>query len=146
MVRAGLVAETSRVLDEFGDVPALNTIGYRQVCDLLKGRISEPQLIGEIALHTRRFAKRQMTYWRNEPKKRGWIVCPEQGNSQGGDESSVVEVTGFDGFSERAKRGMKGIFAYNWNIEELQRRIQGRLAMNLERSEVWFVAGKGLRP
>jgi tRNA dimethylallyltransferase len=145
MVKGGLVAETSRVLAEFGDVPALNTIGYRQACDLLKGRISESQLIGEIALHTRRFAKRQMTYWRNEPKKRGWLVAPEQVEPQKAYDSSVIEVTGFDSFSERAKRAMKGFFAYSWDIDELQRRIQGRLAMNLERSEVWFIAGKGVR-
>jgi tRNA dimethylallyltransferase len=144
MVKCGLVAETSRVLGEFGDVPALNTIGYRQVCDLLNGRISQEQLVGEIELHTRHFAKRQMTYWRNEPRKRGWLVAPDQDHPPKGDDSSVDAVTGFNGFSERAKRSMKGFFAYRWNIDELQERIQGRLTMNFKRSEVWFIAGQGL--
>ncbi len=135
MVADGLVAETQGVLDRHGEVPALETLGYKQAKDLLHCRLSAANLVEEIALHTRRFAKRQMTYWRNEPLKRGWAVRPR-------DDEAAEEVAGFDSFPVRAQKRMKGFRALSLSSEELLAAAKERLSQPLERTEVWLVALK----
>jgi tRNA dimethylallyltransferase len=132
MVRNGLVEETRGVLERFGDVSVFNTLGYAQARDYLKGGLPESELTTEIALHTRRFAKRQMTYWRNEPLKRGWAVYPT--------ESDVAEeVGGFESFPERVRRRMKSFRAFRYSEEQLADAVQKRLMRPMAQSEVWFV-------
>ena len=48
------------------------SIGYAQIIQYIDGKLSIDTLEEEIAKSTRRFAKRQLTFWRNEPAKRGW--------------------------------------------------------------------------
>jgi tRNA dimethylallyltransferase len=132
MVRSGLLEETRGVLGSYGDVSALNTLGYAQARDCLQGKLPESELEREIALHTRRFAKRQMTYWRNEPLKRGWSVRPT--------ESDVAEeVEGFEAFPERAQKRMKGFRAFRYSEEQLTEAVHARLKAPMTHSEVWFV-------
>ncbi len=78
MVRNGILEETERVLSEFGsEAPCLRSLGYAQCASYLAGEIgSESELIESIAQNTRKYAKRQMTFWRQEPSKRGWEVYP----------------------------------------------------------------------
>ena len=79
MIREGILEETKTIVEKYGDdIAPLRTLGYAQALQVLQGELSEVKLEEEIALHTRHFAKRQMTYWRNEPKKRGWQVFPQQ--------------------------------------------------------------------
>ena len=132
MVEQGLLDETRAILDRFGDVPPLETLGYKQAKALLAGELAREKLEREIALHTRRFAKRQMTYWRNEPGKRGWLVRP-------GDGEPAEEVTGFDTFPERAQKRMKGFRALRLSNQELVSAVRQRLALPLDRTEVWYV-------
>lgn len=132
MVEQGLLEETRLILDRFGDVPALETLGYKQAKAFLAGNLSREKLEHEIALHTRRFAKRQMTYWRNEPTKRGWFTRP-------GDDEAAEEVSGFETFPERAQKRMKGFRALRLSAQELVSAVRQRLALPLERTEVWYV-------
>lgn len=132
MVEAGLLAETAEVLSRYGRVAPLETLGYKQACDCLEGTLPKESLVSEIALHTRRFAKRQMTYWRNEPRKRGWLVRP-------GEEETAEEVLGFDSAPVRAHKHMKGFRVLPGDSKQLMSEVQTRLARLLERSEVWFV-------
>jgi tRNA dimethylallyltransferase len=132
MVRSGLIEETRKVLDRYGDVPALNTLGYAQARDYLHGKILESDLEKEIALHTRRFAKRQMTYWRNEPLKRGWAIRPT-------DSEVAEEVEGFEIFPQRAQKRMKGFRAFRYSEEQLREAVRVRLLVPMTCSEVWFV-------
>jgi hypothetical protein len=76
-----------------------------------------------------------MTYWRNEPAKRGWLVRPSE------EEPDAQVVAGFDDFPLRAQKRMKFFLAYAWSREELTTRIRTRLGQSLERSEVWFLSG-----
>ncbi len=133
LVRSGLVGETRALMERYGDVPALNTLGYAQARDHLAGKASESELEQEIALHTRRFAKRQMTYWRNEPLKRGWSVYPTA-------EDTAEEVRGFDAFPERAQKRMKSFRAFRYSEVELAEAIRKRLLGPMTQSEVWFVS------
>lgn len=134
MLKAGLVAETVALRAQYGQVAPLDTLGYKQACRYLDGTLSEGDLSREIAMHTRRFAKRQMTYWRNEPAKRGWIVRPS-------DHEEAQIVSGFDDFPARAQQRMKGFRAFVWGRDELIDRARRRLAEPLLRTEVWFVQG-----
>lgn len=72
MVDEGLIEETEALVLRFGRVRALTSLGYQQVIDW--NRESRAELVEQIAIGTRRYAKRQMTFWRNEPAKRGWRV------------------------------------------------------------------------
>jgi tRNA dimethylallyltransferase len=134
MLKSGLVAETEELRAKYGSVPPLATLGYKQACDYLDGKLPEDSIAREIAMHTRRFAKRQMTYWRNEPTKRGWAVRPR-------DEEEAEVVAGFEDFPARAQKRMKGFRAFSWSRGELLSRVKARLEQSLQPSEVWFVRG-----
>lgn len=69
MFDAGLVDEV-RALHRAGYGPELlplQAIGYREVGELLAGRLSEAEARESIAVTTRRYAKRQRTWFRAEP-------------------------------------------------------------------------------
>ena len=76
MINGGLVEETRSIIEQYGSLIApMYAIGYREVVEFLArgGLAAERELLVEqIALVTRRYSKRQRTYWRNEPEKRGW--------------------------------------------------------------------------
>ena len=56
----------------------LKAIGYKQVLNYLDTEKDLESLEAEIAMETRRFAKRQMTFWRNEPVKLAWDLYPKE--------------------------------------------------------------------
>src|SRR5699024_5550237 len=44
--------------------PGLNTVGYKQAIAFLNGELSRDEMINQIKVKTRRYAKRQLTYFR----------------------------------------------------------------------------------
>jgi len=68
MLAAGLVAEVQRQLDAgvAPDAAGLDGIGYREVVAMLNGQLSESALRDSILVSTRRYAKRQNTWFRNQ--------------------------------------------------------------------------------
>ena len=62
MVDDGLVDEV-RSLVEYRTLPALQTVGYREIFSYLDGDITLPRAIELIQRNTRHYAKRQMTRW-----------------------------------------------------------------------------------
>jgi tRNA dimethylallyltransferase len=68
MLAAGLVAEVQRQLDAgiAPDAAGLDGIGYREVVAMLNGQLSESALRDAILVSTRRYAKRQDTWFRNQ--------------------------------------------------------------------------------
>ncbi len=70
MVDGGIIEETRKLFAEFGHVRPLSSLGYRQVLEW--DGDSKELLVSSIATATRQYAKRQTTFWRNEPSKRGW--------------------------------------------------------------------------
>jgi tRNA dimethylallyltransferase len=70
MLRAGLVAETERLVTAgLRDGPtASRALGYAQVLQYLHGQLPEPELRGEIVRATRRFARRQLSWFRRDPR------------------------------------------------------------------------------
>ena len=71
MVEAGLVEE-ARSLFEFRALNALQTVGYRELFDHFEGRTDLKTAIENIKMNTRRFAKRQGTWFRKNPDIK-WI-------------------------------------------------------------------------
>ena len=67
MIAKGLVEEAEK-LYPFRHLNALQTVGYRELFTYFDGDISLNAAISEIKKNTRRFAKRQGTWFRKDPK------------------------------------------------------------------------------
>lgn len=78
MVREGLLEEVRRLagqgLRDSGT--ASRAIGYQQFLDVLDGRITEEQAVEDTVVATRRFARRQETWFRADPRIR-WLDAGE---------------------------------------------------------------------
>ena len=79
MFRRGLVAETERLLEHgLGrNTTALQALGYRQVVAHLRGEYSLGQTVELVKMRTRQFAKRQMTWFRQQFTPR-WIAVADR--------------------------------------------------------------------
>jgi tRNA dimethylallyltransferase len=75
MVKMGL-EEEARQLYRFRHLNALNSVGYREFFDFFDGKISKEKAIELIKRNSRRYAKRQLTWWGND-KEIKWFK-PEQ--------------------------------------------------------------------
>ncbi len=84
MFQRGLVEETERLLG-LGleqNRTALQALGYHQVVEHLQGRASLAETIARVKTRTRRFAKRQMTWFRNKLEV-AWIqVAPDEATAE----------------------------------------------------------------
>jgi tRNA dimethylallyltransferase len=67
MFAAGLVDETRTLLARYGNVKALDSLGYRQARAVLAGTLTEQAAIAAAQQGHRNFAKRQFTWFRREP-------------------------------------------------------------------------------
>lgn len=63
MIEYGLVEEVEK-LNAFRHLNALQTVGYRELFDYFDGKLTLEEAISEIKKNTRRFAKRQGTWFR----------------------------------------------------------------------------------
>jgi len=82
MFDSGLVPEVEGLLQEHGPVPVLvQAIGYKECYEMLEGRYSQDEAIERISKRTRNLAKRQFTYWRNQPKKSKWNITPGESDA-----------------------------------------------------------------
>lgn len=65
MIKAGLIEETKALLEKHGRITNfVNTIGYQEIIEYLDGEISLEESISKIKQNTRRYAKRQLTWFR----------------------------------------------------------------------------------
>jgi len=65
MLKDGLEAEATR-LYQYKDLQALNTIGYKEWFDHFDGQTTRGEAVALIKRNSRRYAKRQMTWFRKE--------------------------------------------------------------------------------
>ncbi|MGB3238279.1 MAG: tRNA (adenosine(37)-N6)-dimethylallyltransferase MiaA [Geitlerinemataceae cyanobacterium] len=69
MIEAGLVEEVETLCQKYGtDLPLLATLGYGEIKQYLAGDFSLAKAIDLTVLHTRQFAKRQRTWFRQHPE------------------------------------------------------------------------------
>ena len=64
---SGLIEETRGLLNRFGPVKALDSLGYRQAVSVLNGEESLPHAVVAAQQGHRNYAKRQLTWFRREP-------------------------------------------------------------------------------
>jgi tRNA dimethylallyltransferase len=68
MFEAGLIDETRQLLEKYGQAAGpFGSIGYKQVVQLLRGEIDRDSAIVTAQQAHRNYAKRQMTWFRQEP-------------------------------------------------------------------------------
>ena len=67
MIDDGLVEE-ARSLVRYRSLPALQTVGYREIFSYLDGDISLDRAVELVQRNTRHYAKRQMTWWGRDPE------------------------------------------------------------------------------
>lgn len=79
MLQAGLVEEVRGLLSAgLRDNPsAARAIGYREVIDMLEGRLAEKDLAAEIAKNTRALVKKQRTWFRTQLPEHRVIAAAE---------------------------------------------------------------------
>lgn len=65
MIDEGLVEEV-RGLEKYRDLPALQTVGYREIFGYLDGNYSLDEAIRLIQRNTRHYAKKQLTWWKRD--------------------------------------------------------------------------------
>jgi tRNA dimethylallyltransferase len=66
MIELGFVDEVADLVNKYGaDLPLLQTLGYAEILHYLKGDISLREAENDVVKHTRQFAKRQRTWFRN---------------------------------------------------------------------------------
>jgi tRNA dimethylallyltransferase len=66
---AGLVEETQRLLEEYGEAAGpMSSLGYKQAVQLLRGDFTREQAVQAAQQAHRNYAKRQMTWFRREPE------------------------------------------------------------------------------
>jgi tRNA dimethylallyltransferase len=62
MIEDGLVSEVNGLV-QHKELNSLNTIGYKEIFNYLQGKSDLDNAIDEIKKNTRRYAKRQMTWF-----------------------------------------------------------------------------------
>jgi tRNA dimethylallyltransferase len=65
MIANNLIEEVKSVY-EFKDKSVLQTIGYKEIFEFLDGKIDLDESINQIKQHTRNYAKRQVTWFKNQ--------------------------------------------------------------------------------
>lgn len=73
MVANGLLEEVKSLIP-YKDLNALNTVGYKELFEYYDGNSTFEFAISEIKKNTRRFAKRQLTWFRKDPSI-NWFDC-----------------------------------------------------------------------
>jgi tRNA dimethylallyltransferase len=84
MIGRGMMDEVRGLLALGYDegVPAMQGIGYRQLCDVARGRLALEEALRLMIRDTTRYAKRQMTWFARDPEMR-WIDVETAGGVAG---------------------------------------------------------------
>lgn len=76
MMEEGLLEEVRSLLP-YRDLPALNTVGYKELFGYIDGRYDLAEAVRLIKRNTRHYAKKQLTWWGRDPSVR-WIEADGQ--------------------------------------------------------------------
>ncbi len=73
MIEQGLIEEVENVVKKYNKFPtAMQGLGYKEVVDYLNGIYTKEEMIDKIKMETRRYAKRQLTWFRKN-KQTVWL-------------------------------------------------------------------------
>ena len=77
MLEAGLIEENRRLLEQPSDLNPLRTIGYREPMAFLRGEIDHDEMVRLVKRNSRRYAKRQLTWFRRH-EEYTWLNLSEE--------------------------------------------------------------------
>ena len=73
MIQKGLIEEVENLLKKYNEFPtAMQGLGYKEVVEYIQGKVLKEDMIENIKRESRRYAKRQIT-WFKKNKKTIWI-------------------------------------------------------------------------
>ena len=72
MMEEGLLAEVESLV-QYKELPALKTVGYREIFEYMDGKHSLETAVELIKRNSRHYAKKQLTYWGRD-KEIEWIM------------------------------------------------------------------------
>lgn len=73
MIEAGLIEEVKSLIDKYSEFPtAMQGLGYKEVVQYLEGKYTKEEMTEKIKQETRRYAKRQLTWFRRN-KQTIWL-------------------------------------------------------------------------
>ena len=80
MIENGLIEEVKTLLEKYKEFPtAMQGLGYKEVVEYLENKISKDEMIDKIKQETRRYAKRQIT-WFKSYKDAIWLDASNNDN------------------------------------------------------------------
>ena len=78
MIEQGLINEVKEILKKYNNFPtAMQGLGYKEVVDYLNGVLTKEVMIEKIKMETRRYAKRQLTWFRKN-KQTIWLNAEDK--------------------------------------------------------------------
>lgn len=78
MLKQGLIEEVKNIYEKYNEFPtAMQGLGYKEVVEYLEGKYSKEETVEKIKMETRRYAKRQMTWFRKN-KQTIWLEGQEK--------------------------------------------------------------------
>ena len=81
MIEQGLIEEVKTILKKYSKFPtAMQGLGYKEVVQYLNKEITKEEMIEKIKHETRRYAKRQMTWFRKN-KQTIWLNAEDKQNN-----------------------------------------------------------------
>lgn len=81
-IKDGLLEETKKLAEEYPwPLPSMSGIGYRQMGYYLRGEMSLPEAVEVLKRDTRRYAKRQMTWFKRD-QRIIWIDGPDKNRAE----------------------------------------------------------------
>lgn len=73
MVKQGLIEEVKNLISKYDELPtAIQGLGYKETKEYIEGKITKEEMVDKIKMETRRYAKRQLT-WFKKDKQTIWI-------------------------------------------------------------------------
>jgi len=80
MIEDGLVNEVTAILDDGYDknLNSLNTVGYKEIISYLDGEITLERAIELVKRNTRRYAKRQLTWFRADERIKWFHISSQK--------------------------------------------------------------------
>lgn len=93
MIEGGLVAEVERLLQKGvpADAQAMQAIGYREIVAMLRGDATMPEAIEAIKMNSRRYAKRQLTWYRRDARI-NWLDLSDFSSQQAAHGYIIEEI------------------------------------------------------
>ena len=78
MIEKGLIQEVKRLKEKYKKFPtAMQGLGYKEVVQYLEGETTKEKMIEKIKMETRRYAKRQLTWFRKN-KETIWLDATKE--------------------------------------------------------------------